>query len=81
MKKWEKPYAQKITVRINENIAASGDDIRQIVLFDGTFRFRVNGNVIVDTTDCTFVSDGGTLKGKYQTTGSLFEWQVKGCRV
>lgn len=79
MKTWVNPGLKIFNVKMDENIAASGRDIRRIQLQDGTYDFRVSGNVIVDTSECTFVSDGGQYIGRWQGTGSLYYWQVKGC--
>lgn len=81
MKTWINPGLKIFNVKMDENIAASSGNIRQIQLQDGTYNFRVNGNVIVDTSDCTFVSDGGQYKGRWKGTGSLFYWQVESCRA
>ena len=86
MKAWKNPEVKVFDVKMDENIAASGDE-RVSVNFNpgGDIMVYVHGQVIVDTSyGWYWKGSGRTASNAYQqSTGSTGAWVLDGssCRA
>lgn len=88
MKKWEKPEVKVFSVKMDENIAASGEGrYIKTVNFNpgGDIQVYVNGQIIVDT-NIGWYMDGDVVKASnayQQGIGSTGDYVLNGssCRV
>lgn len=86
MKAWTTPEVKVFSVKMDENIAASGDERMQVYFNPGgNIWVYVNGQIIIDTSYGWYMN-GGTATASFayqQNTGSTGSWILDGssCRA
>ena len=82
MREWKKPEVKVFDVKIDENIAASGQERKKIHFTDGDFWCYVNGQIIVNTSVGWYTGNDGRAWASFAYSsggGSTGSWAVNGC--
>ncbi|MCC2254814.1 hypothetical protein LKD70_10350 [Ruminococcus sp. CLA-AA-H200] len=79
MKNWETPKMKVYSVKMDENIAASGDGGYQVayIYYDeggitrGGANYNWSGNNMIQDTSVSFTGDGGVFTVPYSQMGAI----------
>lgn len=84
MREWKKPEVKVFDVKMDENIAASGQETKEIYFQEGYFWCYVDGQIIVNTSVTWYKDNDGKVCASYAYTpgkGSTGKWAAEGCLV
>lgn len=84
MREWKKPEVKVFDVKMDENIAASGQERKKIHFNDGDWWCYVNGQIIVSSSVTWYTDNNGRVCASNAYTpgsGSTGSWAVDGCRA